>query len=339
MSTGGSDLESKTVDSLRELADWSKHYTPPASSAEWTDDPSSSTLASLLEIADRGRYGHARHGLPWTRGQKLEITGWGGVFDRSRRRVTIAAGPMTSSVTTHRSVDIAGDDTLVCDQDLAITVGAPPTDDESDTETTPNEALADVAWGNDTVRVNGDMHWKYHDRSMTIHGTVNRVWLGGITRIVGMEGIICAGAFARTLAGASVTLAALAAGDVYGGCARTSAARTAVAGFGYRSMDSGNWASGAYTRTTSITLVPVASSPNAIQKSLKSKAAKVGLAVCPHFEIVAGVLGLAAAPFQILWGLIQKARGVEKKPPAIAPRMLTRTVGTASAVTTSEVHT
>ena len=348
MSTNGSSLESRTLETLLGVADWGSHDIPQAPSMDWIDDPDTSTLASLLEVADRGRYGRATRGVPWRRGHELAIVGWGGVFDRSGRRVTITAGPMQSYVQTHRSVNIAADETFVCDQDLSITVGAPPADEESDTGTssdgsdtgtTTDEALAGVAWGNETVRVGGDMHWKYHDRKLTVHGAVNRVWLGGITRFVGMEGIICAGAFVRTLAGLSTTLGAVASGDVYGGCVRTSGARTVIAGLNYRSMDSGAWSCGTYSRLTSSTIVPVAPSPNAAAASMLAKAAKVGLGVMPFADIALGMLGLLLMPLKLLWALINKARGIPPKPPTVAPRMLTRTVGAGTAVTTSEVHT
>ena len=47
----------------------------------------------------------------------------------------------------------------------------------------------------DSLDVNGDMDWEFHEKLTIMSGTVNRLWHNGVTRYVGMEGIICGEAY------------------------------------------------------------------------------------------------------------------------------------------------
>ena len=340
---GNSERDRTTTKSLRSLADWGQYGLPAVESSPWQDD-GETTLSSLLAVADRGQYALAKNGVPWESGHTLEIKGWGGVFSRERSRVMISPGPHQTHVQTNRTIDIDEDYSFTADRDVAISISGPPETavNEDGTSTPLDAAIVDTQWGKDELVVNGDMTWEFHDHNINIiGGGVNRVWHGGITRLVGMEGIICAGAYARIVAGAAMTMAAVASGDVYGGCVRTSGARLHLAGFGYRSMDVGEWMMASYIRQGNTTLVPAvgSTSPNMVRRSMASKAARIAFGILPFADILHGVLGLALLPFRLLLALVNKVRKKPRKPVDVAPRVFNRTVGAAVIVRNSQLVT
>ena len=339
----GSGLDRKTMESLDSLADWSRYDLPVVWSSPWEDD-GDTTLSSLLAVADRGKYGVAKKGVPWESGHKLDIQGWGGVFNRERSRVVISPGPHQTYVQTNRTIDIGEDDSFTADGDVAVSIFGPPETEvnEDGTSTPLDTAIADTQWGKEELVVNGDMTWRFHEKKINMTaGGVNRIWLGGITRFIGMEGIICAGAHSRILAGAAVTMAGLASGDVYGGCARSAGVRLYLAGLGYRSMDVGEWMTASYIRQGNTTLVPAvgSTSPNMVKSSMASKAARIAAGVLPFVDILGGLAGLAMMPLMLLLALVNKLRGKPPKPVAAAPRVFNRTVGGSTVVRNSQLVT
>ena len=176
---------------------------------------------------------------------------------------------------------------------------------------------------------------QFHERTTLMTGKIEKIWNGGVARMAGMEGVICAGAFLRAFGGPSLHVTALASGDVYGGVARVSALRLNMAGIGYRSCDSGvQWATGVYIRSTNFTIEPAMTSPSQIpvKKSWAGKIAKILAGLCPFYEIISGVVSalvsLLLLPFVLLMMLINKLRNKPPKPPpATIPRTRTRVAG------------
>ena len=181
----------------------------------------------------------------------------------------------------------------------------------------------------------GQAKMEFHERTTLMTGTIERIWNGGVTRMTGMEGIICAGAFLRAFGGPSLHVTALASGDVYGGVARVSALRLNMAGLGYRSSDSGvQWATGVYIRSTNFTIEPALGTPSQtpMKKSWASKIGKILFGICPFFEILSGVFSLLVLmPLGLIVALINKLRRKPPKPPVpTVPRTRMRVAGISS---------
>ena len=250
---------------------------------------------------------------PWQPGLKLTQTGWGGVSTRDRRHVTIAASRYESHIGGDRHEEISADSTLECKANLSVSIG-PISGDPT-------------ATGRDELHVDGDMHWHCHDK-MTLAPSgcaIDRTWYGGTQRIIGMEGVIVGGALSKAFVGTSMTMAGVASGDIYGGAIRASAARVHIAGFSYRSSELTGWKSGVYLRSTANTIEPMVSSvapgkPKMSRRDKVALVARIGLATCPAFEILAGVLSIPL-------GIAMAIKNKVKKPPApgTMPRTLVRT--------------
>ena len=261
--------------------------------------------------------------VPWKDGHQLEITGRGGLYNLERRRVTVAAKAYHSRVRKNRDVQVTGDYTSTVDGDATVTIapGNVPV-------TSP---------GLEKLTVNGAATMEFGERRTLLTGTVNRVWTGPIKRMIGMEGVICGGAFARIHAGPAMTIAALMSGDVYGGAARVAGARIYVAGLGYRSADSASWAMGAYIRSTNFTIEPEIGSPSQTTPASKmsEKIGRIAMGLCPFLEIGIGLLML---PIGLVSMLVNKIRRRSPKTAIGPPRM--RTInGVVMTSTGMEVHT
>ena len=127
----------------------------------------------------------------------------------------------------------------------------------------PDDVLdLDASWGVDRLVVGGSASYRVGSRTLMMSGSVNRLWDGGVVRMACMEGVICAGVFARVIAGPSATLSGMMTADVYGGCARVSAVRAYVALLQYRAAKSAAWASGVYVRHATFVIEPIVGSPS-----------------------------------------------------------------------------
>ena len=259
---------------------------------------------------------------PWKDGHQLEITARGGLYNLERRRVTVAAKAYHSRVRKNRHMHVSGDYTATVDGDASVTIapGNVPV-------TSP---------GLEKLTVNGAATMEFGERRTILTGTVNRVWTGPIKRMIGMEGVICGGAFARIHAGPAMTVAALISGDVYGGAARVAGARIHVAGLGYRSADSATWAMGAYIRSTNFTIEPeVGTTTQTPESKMSEKIGRIAMGLCPFLEIG---LGLLMLPIGIVSMLVSKIRRRQPKPPTGPPRV--RTInGIAMTSTGALIHT
>ena len=280
---------------------------------------------------------------PWKQGHQLDITGRGGLYELEDHRVTVAADAYVNRVMGDADMDISGDyDIAVVGSNLvtvqAGTTGASGTSGASGASGTSSASGASgtssssapsslTPPGLDKLEVSGTARFEFGDRQTKLVGTVNRHWQGPIVRMVGLDGVICGGAFGRIHAGPSMSLSPLVSGDVYGGAARVSAVRIHVAGMGYRSADAAAWAMGAYIRATSITLEPMISTPSRTtpfsQMKWTAKLGKISLGLLPPVDILFGVLSLLALPFILL---INKIRHRPPPPPG-PPRVRNRQVG------------
>ena len=316
-----------TLDELIAAADEdyaSDRAAAAAAAADDDDDDAAAVLqgaSNLLEAVEN--IPGAGPEKPWKDGHELEITGRGGLYNLERRRVTVAAKAYHSRVRKNRNVHVRGDYASTIDGDASVTIA-------------PGRVPVDAP-GLEKLTVRGSATMELGERRTILTGTVNRVWSGPIKRMIGMEGVICGGAFARIHAGPAMTIAALMSGDVYGGAARVAGARIHVAGLGYRSADSAAWAMGAYIRSTNVTVEPAIGSPSQVTPTSKisQKLGRIALGLCPFLEIG---LGLVMLPVGLVTMLANKIRGRKPKPPSGPPR--TRTVnGVVMKSTGSELHT
>ncbi len=306
---------------------------PAKTGTEVTDDDADSskenewqptgntTLDSLLAVTEWDRGDFQAKGTPWEPKHVLEIKAWGGLYSYDNRHVTIAPAGYRSQVSANRDVDITGDYTLESSGDLAVSIGD------------------DGGSGRDKLTVEGNMDWSFHDKTTMMWGTINRVWHGGVQRYVGMEGVICGGAFAKTFAGGAGSISALVSGDVYGGCARFSGSRVYLAGLNYRSADVASWMMGLYIRNTVVTIEPLVgpdtSSTRPVSTSAARMAGKIAMSLCPFLEIGIGLLGIPVGIALFVAGLVRKKPA---KPPPTQPRYRNRVAGVMTVFRTSDMN-
>ena len=262
---------------------------------------------------------------PWgSTGYELTIMGQGGWRSLERHRNAMILRSWANYVREHRKLTISGDSHLECSLGSLFVKVKRDVDPELGLDHA-REPYAGTAWGRDELVVSGDVEWKCKARTTLLSGSVERSWTGSVSRMVGMEGIICGGAFARTFAGVASTMSPLASGDVYGGCARVAGVRVYLGGLGYRSADASMWNMGLYSKSAAIIVEPAIGSPsqNAAKKSMGAKALKLLESACPLIDIGAGLVKLGIA----IGTMIAARRGWKPKPPNVAPRMRTRNVG------------
>ena len=261
---------------------------------------------------------------PWQRGYELNIHGHGGFVGKERRHYTIVGrSEYLNHVDGHRTLT-AGSQEIRCAKNQTIAITPPKGDSH-----------ADGPWGRDKLTVKGKADYRLGSRILIMSGTVNRTWHGGVVRLSCMEGVICGGVFVRTIASPSATMSALMSGDVYGGCARVSVARTYLAVLQYRAAQAAVWAAGLYVRNATFVIEPLVSSPAAgtPKSALASKLARLARIanvvrmVCPLADILAGILTLPLA----VVGIVSLIAGIVRKPtpipPSGPPRLRTRNVG------------
>ena len=249
--------------------------------------------------------------------QRLSVSAAGGIFIRERG-VAVLARTCTDSVGGDARIEVGRD----CER------------------TTDGDATLDVKNGTDRLDVEGEASIEFRDRTLRMSGTIERHWSGPITRMAGMEGVICGGAYTKVHAGPVMTVAALATGDVYGACARFAGARVHVAGLHYRAAKVVMWNTGAYLRSAATVVEPLIGSPGAggPAKSFAAKAARIlkGVsAVVPFVDIAVGVLSL---PVGIAMLIANKIRKKEEPPPSGPPRVRMRN-GVRVSNTGLEIHT
>ena len=304
---------------------------PEQSSAEprWTSQEAT-TLDSLLEVAGWTRSERTARGVPWEAGHELHYSAVGGMHSRDRRRISVAGDSYNSRVDGDRRLAVAGDMTVDIDSNTVLSVS-------------PSGS------GQDRMHVKGDMSWHFHDKMILGTGTVNRTWYGPVTRFIGMEGIICGGAYLKAFLGGSMTMGAVASGDVFGGAARTAGARVYVAGIGYRSCDNALWQLGAYVRTTHCTIEPLMGSPSGTKpfnsrNHVAKLAGRISMAVLPFMAILVGVVMFPIAIMSAIGALVgyldqRFFAAPPTKPPPMQPRTRTRNFGVNTVTTAALLET
>ncbi|MCY4305513.1 MAG: hypothetical protein OXC62_12185 [Aestuariivita sp.] len=247
---------------------------------------------------------------PWKPRHELSMIGDGGIYVRDKHRETIAGVMYQSQVEGNRKVEISGDSAVNVTENMTVSVMGVKS---------PGDTGGAIK-GRETIHVMGGMSWTTGDKILMGTGNVNRRWEGGISRLIGMEGVIAGGAFLKTFTGTSITMTPLASGDVYGGAAQASVARVRVAsGTTYRSVELSAWKCGLYLRSCSVVLEPAIGSPAA--DGARSRAAKMfrlGMGICPAFDIMVGVL---MAPVMIAKSIKAMASKKTKVPPKGTPRL------------------
>lgn len=274
-------------------------------------------LDSLIAVADQPEWKRRLvTGSPWQSGYELTLSTMGALKNLEQRRVMVFADGYRNYRRANLALDVSGRSEIDVDGDMRVAVGR--------IDTGGGDAVANP--GLDELTVNGDADVRFKEKTTLISGAINRVWTGPVTRLAGMEGVICGGIFARVHAGASMTASALVTGDVYGGAARASGARIYVAGMHYRAAQTAHWLMpGAYVRTAGVVLEPLLGSPsgNTPTKGLAAKAAKLSVALCPFLEMAIGVVMLPVAVVRLIAGLVRKR---PPKPVGGLPRTRTRLV-------------
>ena len=268
------------------------------------DDPAATCpVEALLPFLEPGDEEDATDGHPWCGEERLRVAASGGIVLRER----------TTAVLARAYTDVVGGDSMV--------------EISGDFErTTDGDATLVVEGGADTLEVEGEAEIEFRDRMVRMSGTIERQWIGPITRIAGMEGVICGGAYSKVYAGALMTVAALSTGDVYGVCARFAGARVHVAGLHYRAAKAAMWNTGTYVRSAATVVEPLIGSPGpgGPAKSFAAKAARIlrgASAVLPFVDIAVGV---AALPVGIAMIIANKIRKRKEPPPAGPPRVRMR---------------
>lgn len=276
------------------------------------------------EIANVGRprAGILSDRLPWRIGDQLEVMARGGLYNLERRRVMVAAESYASTVMGNRKSQVLGDHHGSVGPSMSTSVGPIPVEfvGEGQRDSLP------AATGLDRLTVNGNAGMHFQERKTMMTGTINRVWTGAITRMASMEGILCAGGFARAHAAYSATLADMVTGDVYGGGVHAAAGRTHIAAMGYRSADAATWNMGIYVRATTFTIIPAVGTPSKTKppSTMAAKAARIARGVLPFLDIGIGLVTLVPSLVMLIYALIARKPG---KPPSGPPRVLNRSAG------------
>lgn len=259
--------------------------------------------------------------LPWRPGDQLEVMARGGLYNLERRRVMVAAESYASTVMRNRKSEILGNYHTSVGPSTSVNVG--PIPDELVAED-QRESLP-ATTGLDRLTVHGNANIRLVERKAMMTGTVNRVWTGAITRMASMEGILCAGGFARAHAGSSATLAPIISGDVYGQGIHVAASRIHMATLGYRSADTAQWSMGLYTRATQFTIVPILGTPSKTKppSTILAKLFRLARGLLPFLDIGVGLAMLLPSIAAMIYGFIVR----KPKPPTGPPRQFSRISG------------
>ena len=269
--------------------------TVPNSGGEWKPEHVKSIQAMQAVPGWTGE-------TPWKPKHQLEINAAGGIYSRDRRRLQVAGNVFIGAVKEDRNVEVTGDSELKVDGNATFSVK-----------------------GTNRLRVAGDADWHAHDRMTLGTGEVSRLWKGGILRMIGMEGIICGGAFLKTFTGTSATMAPIASGDVYGGSNRVAGLRTRMhSHMGYRSSEICMWTCGTFIRSCGTLIEPIPGTPaQDPRRNMLKKAGRIGLGLCPVADIL---FGLLSAPVTIALAIRNFVKRNKKpQPPKGPPRVFNRT--------------
>ena len=242
-------------------------------------------------------------GDPWHGNDLLHVSAAGGLVQREACTAVLARA-YTDAVLGDSRTEVAGDCERVIDGDATVK----------------------VAGGTDALDVDGDAEIGFDERMVMMSGTVEREWTGTIIRMAGMEGVICGGAYTKVLAGAAVTVCALATGDVYGACARFAGARVNVAGIHYRTARLAMWRAGVYVRSAGVVVEPLIGSPSqhGPAKSIGDKAARIlrgASAVLPFVDIAVGIASIPVGIGKLIANVVRRK---SPEPPSGPPRMRIR---------------
>ena len=264
-------------------------------------DPS--PVEALLPFLEQREEAAGPEGDPWCGDDRLQVAAAGGLVQRERNTAVLARAYTDT---------VAGSSRTAVGGDRARTI--------------EGNASLDIEGGTDALDVEGEAAIDFDERMVRMSGTIEREWTGAITRMAGMEGVICGGAWTKVHAGPAMTVSALVTGDVYGACARFAGARVHVAGLHYRAARAAMWRTGAYVRSTAVVVEPLIGSPSqeAPAKSLARKAARImkGVsAVLPFVDIAAGIVAL---PVGIAMLIANTVRKKTPEPPAGPPRVRMR---------------
>ena len=275
----------------------------------WKPAPGETTLDSLLALADIGDDELESNGAPWEPGHEIQITGRGGLLSKERRRVTVVQGAYTNAVSGDLNVSVSGDYTHTASQSKSVSIAQPEGAD-----------LPAAVWGLDKLTVDGNARVTFQERTTLMSGTIAKTWRGNVTRFVGMEGIICGGAYIKTHVGPSASLSALVTGDVYGGCLKLAGARVLIAAMHYRAAMAAAWMTGAYVRQCNFVIVPVVGSPGAEKPPTRAqRAGKLLMSTCPFLEMLYGVAMIPVAAVALTVSVVNKVRKKPPKPPEAGP--------------------
>ena len=240
---------------------------------------------------------------PWQGNLRLQVTAAGGLVQREKCTAVLARA-YTDTVTGDARTEVGGDCERTIDGDASVSVDG----------------------GTDALDVDGDAEIEFDERMVMMSGIVEREWTGAITRMAGMEGVICGGAYTKVLAGAAMTVCAIATGDVYGACARFAGARVHVAGLHYRTSRLAMWRTGAYVRSAGVVVEPLIGSPSqhGPAKSIAAKAARIlrgAGAVLPFVDIAVGILSIPVGIGKLIANVVRRRN---PEPPSGPPRLRMR---------------
>ena len=261
-------------------------------------------LLPFLEKGDGEADGAANgEAAPWHGSDRLQVSAAGGLVQRERC-TAILARAYTDTVSADSRTEVGTDCERRVDGDVSLRVEE----------------------GADALSVDGEAAIEFDERMVTMSGMVEREWKGAITRMAGMEGVICGGAYTKVYAGGAMTVCAVATGDVYGACARFAGARVNVAGLHYRAARVAMWRAGAYVRSAGVVIEPLIGSPsqNGPAKSFAQKAARIlkGVsAVLPFVDIAVGILALPVGVVMLIANIVRKKN---PEPPSGPPRLRIR---------------
>ena len=192
-----------------------------------------------------------------------------------------------------------------------------------------SDILPNVRFGRDRLQVAEDATVEFRSRFTMMSGTLKRRFLGGFIRAASMEGIICGGALVRGIAGPAASFSVFSTSDVYGGAARTAAARIRFGLLHYRSAVGTAWSNVGSMRKTTFLIEPLVSVRRAGPRGkVASKLARLGRVlgvarmVCPLADIAAGIVGAVGALGFSLFRLIRNK--VKGKPPPPATETVPR---------------
>lgn len=252
---------------------------------------------------------------PWRENTELTLLGGGGI----RTREDVHERVVGQSYLRH----VAGNQTVRVGGDITVQVAG--------NTSTSMSGSGPMSGGNsDRLHVKGDATWHAKDKIIMSKTDVMRRWEGGILRMIGMEGVICGGGFAKTYTGVSATFAPLASGDVYGGGTHHALSRIHVSGrLGYRSSELGAWRAGSYRRFSVFTTEPLqGSQAKDKERNWATKLGRIGLGICPLADIAFGLGSAVVGLGMTLTSLIMAAMGKkkQKQPKQGIPRTLVRKV-------------